>query len=794
VRLVRLERQQSRVADDIRAALASLGRGNTVIGGIALVGVGTVTERPIEAVVLLPHGVIIVIGVDLPDPALRLEAPLGAEWKADGWPLIADDDAVNPATEALDVSQACERRIASLVPGTGPVGTIVAVGPYVETVDQPASDLAGPVRVLHPTPTTMLAATVSLATAHRPRSVDQVRALIRGLAPEAPEFSDEVLIGEGFSRFTDDAPPESLWDSGTAVPSQTGTAVAASAAAATGSTVRTGAATASAAGAAAAGAAAATGSAVGTGWQSKTPVPAEPEPAPAAEDSKPAEPASAAAGDSESAAGFSEGPESAEAAAGSAEDREPAEATAGFTENSEPAEPTAAPAEDSVAAGHGEPEPAEATAAPAEDPERAEPAAGPAEDSKPAEPAAGFTEDPVPAEATAALAENPVPAKSAAALAEDSVPAETAAGSTGDPAPANATAGFTEDPGPAKATAVPSADPVAAGHEDPEPAEADPAGFSPHSGGEAPDSERTEVLPAPAREDLPLFPGATAPPRFPGARPAEDSSLPDDTERTENLSSPTAPGRAEPSQSATPGPTQQSPQPERSAPQAVTLGQITLPPEPHPFPTPRPAPREAASTSKTVRWLPLAAIGLLVALVVAAIAVATSGDDTAAAPTGPPTPATQPPRASTAAPQSLQFALRTADRDQRCASHAFGDAQASLQRTSCSGVRRASYAATVDGRAAAVTVGIVEFPDAALAAAFKAITDTPGGGGILDLASETGKWGATPPPRFENAAYTSQVEGTSVRVVQAVWAPGPSTPDDPGLARAAKAALDLPAQ
>lgn len=114
MRLVRLQRQQSRVADDVRAALASLGRGSTVIGGIALVGVGTVTERPIEAVVLLPHGVIIVIGVDLPDPALRLEAPLGAPWKADGWPLVADDDAVNPATEALDVSQACEQRIASL--------------------------------------------------------------------------------------------------------------------------------------------------------------------------------------------------------------------------------------------------------------------------------------------------------------------------------------------------------------------------------------------------------------------------------------------------------------------------------------------------------------------------------------------------------------------------------------------------------------------------------------------------------------------------------------------------------
>jgi hypothetical protein len=187
---------------------------------------------------------------------------------------------------------------------------------------------------------------------------------------------------------------------------------------------------------------------------------------------------------------------------------------------------------------------------------------------------------------------------------------------------------------------------------------------------------------------------------------------------------------------------------------------------------------------------------LLVAVVVAAVAVATRGDDTAAAPPGPPTPATQPPPASptTVAPaESLQFTLRAADADQRCASHAFGDAQASLQQTSCSGVRRASYTTTVDGRAGAVTIGIVAFPDAVQAAAFKAIADTPGGGGILDLAAETGKWG-DPAPRFENAAYTSKLEGTSVRVVQAVWVPGPSTADDPGLSRAAKAALELPAQ
>ncbi|WP_230862705.1 hypothetical protein [Amycolatopsis camponoti] len=775
MRLVRLERQQSRVADDVRAALASLGRGSTVIGGIALVGVGSVTERPIEAVVLLPHGVIIVIGVDLPDPALRLEAPLGAPWKADGWPLIADDDAVNPATEALDISQACEQRIASLVPGTGPVGTIVAVGPYVETVDQPAADLAGPVRVLHPTPTTMLAATVSLATAHRPRSVDQVRALIRGLAPEAPEFSDEILLGEGFSRFTDDSPPESLWDSGPSVPRQPGRT--------TPGTAGSGGSGGSAGSAAAANTAGATGSAAGSAGT-----------AAAGTDGSPGSAGSAAAAGAAGSAGSAAAPgtagsaAAASPAAGAAGSAAAAGATAAATAagsssakptsdsansgSAAPGSPTAgSPAASSAEAGSpslGSPAvgragwqtttPVSAVPKPAPAPtEDSEPAAIPATDSEAAEPAP-----------TAASAEPVAPTTPAAEPAESAPPA--AGAEPAEPEPAE-TVPPAEDSAPATGTAPQAEDSMTAGSRAFSAAsEPDLADSSPHPGDETPsDQEPTETLPAPGN---PLFPGATPQPqsREPGT----------DTERTEKLAFPTPPAR-------TP----------RSAPRPVTLAQITLPPEPPTAgaPAPRPVPRETASTSKTVRWLPLGAIGLLVALVVAAIAVATSGDDTAAAPSGPPAPVTPPPSRTSAAPvRSLQFALRAADRDQRCASHAFGDAQASLQQTSCSGVRRASYAATVDGREAAVTVGIVEFPDAAQAGAFKAVADTPGGGGILDLASETGKWGATPAPRFENAAYTSRIEGTSVRVVQAVWAPGPSTADDPGLARAAKAALDLPAQ
>ncbi len=474
MRLVRLAQQPSRVAEDVRAALASLGRGSNVVGGVALVGASPVEGRPVEAVVVMPKGVLIVIGVDLPDPALKLEAPLGGPWKADGWPLVHGDTSINPATDALSLSAACTHKIADVAPGAGPIGTIIAVGPYVETVDQPAADLAGSVRVLYPTATTMLAATVSLATASRPRSVQQARDLIAALAPDAPPMPEEMLLGEGFSAFSDD-------------------------------------------------------------------------------------------------------------------------------------EPTV------------------------------------------------IRENPLVAIAPTVPVQHPGKVKR-----------------------------------PAK-TAVPPAEPA-----------------------QAPLPQAVAAKPVP--------------------------------------------------------PVRQAPPPAASAE----------------------SPPKAPHQSKTVKWLPVAAIGLLIVLLVAAISVASGGDDTASTQTPPPpTPATSSPPPSSSAVENIQFTSRASAADQKCASHAYGDVQSSLQRTSCSAVKRASFASSIDGRAAAVTIAVVDFPDAAQASAFKATADTPGGGGILDLATETNQWQGDVPV-FEGAAYQSGLDGKSVRLVQVVWVPGPSTPDDPGLVRGAKAALELP--
>ncbi|MFC9257311.1 hypothetical protein [Amycolatopsis thailandensis] len=486
VRLVRLAQQPSRVAEDVRAALASLGRGSNVVGGVALIGASPVDGRPVEAVVVMPKGVLIVIGVDLPDPALKLEAPLGGPWKADGWPLVHGDTSINPATDALSLSAACTHKIADVAPGAGPIGTIIAVGPYVETVDQPAADLAGSVRVLYPTATTMLAATVSLATAARPRSVQQARDLIAALAPDAPPMPEEMLLGEGFSAYSDD-------------------------------------------------------------------------------------------------------------------------------------EPTV-------------------------------------------------------------IRENPL-----VAIAP-TVPVQ--------------------HPGKVKRPAKPAAPPVKA-------------------------AKPLPATPPPVRPAPPVQPARQAV----AAKPVPPAAA---------ASAPTEPAPKSPHQ------------------------------------------------SKTVKWLPLAAIGLLIVLLVAAISVASGGDDTASTQTPPPpTPATSSPPPSSSAVENIQFTSRASAADQKCASHAYGDVQASLQRTSCAGVKRASFASSIDGRAAAVTIAVVEFPDAEQATAFKAAADNPGGGGILDLATETDQWQGDVPV-FEGAAYQSSLDGKSVRLIQVVWVPGPSTPDDPGLVRGAKAALELP--
>ncbi|EHR60100.1 hypothetical protein [Saccharomonospora cyanea] len=209
MRVVRFPARPTRVADDIRAALTSLGRGDDVIGGVAVLGVTPPdSDLEVDAVLVLPHGVLIVVGVDLPDPAMTLTAPLNGEWKADGWPLVrhgtdapegaTGQDHSNPGMTALALAGRFADRVHATDPTIG-VGVVIAVGPYVETVEQPPEDLAGPVRVVYPTASSFLTATTALPTPPRPLTTEQARAVLRDLAPTATSLDDTALTAEGFA-------------------------------------------------------------------------------------------------------------------------------------------------------------------------------------------------------------------------------------------------------------------------------------------------------------------------------------------------------------------------------------------------------------------------------------------------------------------------------------------------------------------------------------------------------------------------------------------------------------------
>lgn len=200
MRLIRHGDATSDVGVDVRAALASWGRGDTVVGGIALTGAQPPDcPRPVEAIVVLPRGILVVIGVDLPDPAVHLDAPLAGQWKTDGWPLVRGDGAVNPGVEAVETADAIRAHLERARVEPLPVGTVIAIGPYVSQVLQPTADLLRGVRILHPEPMTLLGATRELAVYQRRCSVDGALRVLAALDPDSAGLGPAELAAEGFS-------------------------------------------------------------------------------------------------------------------------------------------------------------------------------------------------------------------------------------------------------------------------------------------------------------------------------------------------------------------------------------------------------------------------------------------------------------------------------------------------------------------------------------------------------------------------------------------------------------------
>ncbi|MGW6933026.1 hypothetical protein ACWGE0_23415 [Lentzea sp. NPDC054927] len=200
MRLIRLGAEPSAIGADVRAALTACGAGTQALGGVALIGVQPPDcPMPLDAIVVLPKGVLVIVGVDLPDPAVKLEAPLGGQWKIDGWPLVSQDGSPNPATEAVAAATAVAQRIQAMRAEPLPVSTVVAVGPFVSQVVQPTVDLNRGVRVLHPKPSTLLTAARELATSTVPCTADHAVKLLAILQTTGTPPDARSLLSEGFS-------------------------------------------------------------------------------------------------------------------------------------------------------------------------------------------------------------------------------------------------------------------------------------------------------------------------------------------------------------------------------------------------------------------------------------------------------------------------------------------------------------------------------------------------------------------------------------------------------------------
>lgn len=198
--IIRMAAPPSQTAIDLRACLTAFGPRDHALGGIALLGLTLPgLNLTIDAVLLLHHGLVVVVGVDLPDPALRLEAPIDGPWLVDGWRIVRPDGAHSPVGHAVAAASAVTTRLHA--PGTPwlPVRAAIAVGPYARTIVQPPGDLERGLRVLTPSTRGLLRIATELGRGSTACTAPAALQVLRVLAPDlALPSLPAVLLAEGF--------------------------------------------------------------------------------------------------------------------------------------------------------------------------------------------------------------------------------------------------------------------------------------------------------------------------------------------------------------------------------------------------------------------------------------------------------------------------------------------------------------------------------------------------------------------------------------------------------------------
>jgi len=227
--------------------------------------------------------------------------------------------------------------------------------------------------------------------------------------------------------------------------------------------------------------------------------------------------------------------------------------------------------------------------------------------------------------------------------------------------------------------------------------------------------------------------------------------------------------------------------------------------QPEPPKSPRRPPPRVPERKRKSR--PALLLGVAVLLVLAAVAgllyALSSGlrgndpaeSDARAGGTSSSAPVQTTPGTSQSAPATQElsgstYTLQAQRSDTDCASNAYGQVAEFFGTTPCTGLTRALFTTTVDDAPAVVSVSVVAMPDEASAADLQELADTSGTGNVSDLL-RAGEQIDGGPSELVAAAYTSELSGSEVRIVEVAWVDGDTEGDESLLDAAAEDALLL---
>ncbi len=140
---------------------------------------------------------------------------------------------------------------------------------------------------------------------------------------------------------------------------------------------------------------------------------------------------------------------------------------------------------------------------------------------------------------------------------------------------------------------------------------------------------------------------------------------------------------------------------------------------------------------------------------------------------------------STTAGLPAGWTQRAADDQTNCAAHAYGRVAAFFAQTPCTGVHRLLATTSTAGRAIVIASNTVTFANGDQAKRYLALVNADGTGNIADLLREGVRYSGGP-TALPISAFASVQQGNTVRVAEAGYVAGTSSPSDPTLLATAK--------